>query len=65
MDINIKGNELDLLSSTFINDPYLKIEKSLSKLDFMPIPQQTIIDLQMMFKQSKIIKQMLNVGNNL
>jgi hypothetical protein len=27
MDIDIKGNELDLLNSCFVNDPYSKIER--------------------------------------
>ena len=38
MDINIQGNELDLLNSCFINDPFLKMEKSLNHLDFFPVP---------------------------
>ena len=56
MDIDIKGNELDLLNSCFINDPYSKIERQLARLDFFPVPQQRLLDLTAMFNQSKIIK---------
>jgi hypothetical protein len=49
MDIDIKGNELDLLNSCFINDPYSKIERQLARLDFFPVPQQRLLDLTAMF----------------
>jgi hypothetical protein len=32
------------------------MEKALQMLDFFPVPQQRISDLQSMFKSSKIIK---------
>lgn len=56
MALQIKGNELDLLSSCFVNDPQYSIERSLSKLDFFPISQQRLTDLTNMFQGSKIIK---------
>ena len=37
MDLQVQGNELDLLNSRFIQDPFSKIEKSLSLYEFFPI----------------------------
>lgn len=45
VDLDIKGNELDLMSSCFINDPSSKIERSLNKLEFFPVSQQKLNDL--------------------
>jgi len=45
VDLDIKGNELDLMSSCFVNDPSSKIERSLNKLEFFPVSQQKLNDL--------------------
>ena len=55
MDFEISGNELDLLSSRFINDPFLKIERTLDKLDFFPVPQTKLSGLTEMFARSRIL----------
>jgi len=37
MDIDIQGNELDLLNSRFINDPFIGMEKHLNRFNFFPV----------------------------
>jgi hypothetical protein len=56
MELDIKGNELDLLASCFIHDPYPKIERALAKLDFHPVSQIQLAAIQASFSQSRIIK---------
>lgn len=37
MELDIKGNELDLLASCFVNDPYPKVERAISLMNFFPV----------------------------
>jgi len=37
LDLHVQGNELDLIASRFVNDPFSKVEKSLSAYNFYPV----------------------------
>lgn len=39
LDFKIEDKELDLINSQFVNDPFKRIESSLSAFDFYPIAQ--------------------------
>lgn len=52
----MQGNELDLINSRFLNDPFNSLEKCLNKFTFFPVQQQRINDLQKMFSTSRILK---------
>jgi hypothetical protein len=56
MHFQTNGNELDLINSRFINDPIVKIERSLKNYDFFPVQKQVLVDLCQKFKESKILK---------
>jgi len=56
MHFQTNGNELDLINSRFINDPILKIERSLKNYDFFPVQKQVLVDLCQKFQESKILK---------
>ena len=57
LDFEVQGNELDLINSRFINDPFQSLEKCLSRFTFFPVQQQRIIDLQKMLSSSRILKR--------
>ena len=56
MELQVNGNELDLINSRFVQDPCTKIERALTQFDFFPIQQQMLVDVSRMFSSSKIIK---------
>ena len=45
LDFEVQGNELDLINSRFINDPFEKLEKCLDRFAFFPVEQQRINQL--------------------
>lgn len=52
----MQGNELDLINSRFVNDPFPKLEKTLNAFTFFPVQQQRIVDIQNIFGASRILK---------
>ena len=56
LDFEVQGNELDLINSRFINDPFKALEKCLDRFTFFPVQQQRINDIQKMFQLSRIVK---------
>ena len=56
LDFEVQGNELDLINSRFINDPFKALEKCLDRFTFFPVQQQRINDIQRMFQPSRIVK---------
>ena len=56
LDFQVQGNELDLINSRFVNDPFPKLEKTLNAFTFFPVQQQRIVDIQNMFSASRILK---------
>lgn len=57
MDLHVQGNEMDLINSRFIKEPFVKIERCLNAYDFFPVQMQRLIDLQRLFKGSKILSE--------
>jgi len=45
LDFEVQGNELDLINSRFIHEPFLALEKCLGRFTFFPVQQQRINDL--------------------
>lgn len=56
IDFKVEGNKLDLINSRFIGNPFEKLEKSLSTFKFLPIQKQQLVDLERLFKSSRILK---------
>jgi hypothetical protein len=52
----VEGNKLDLINSRFLDNPFKKLEKSLNDYKFLPIQKQQLIDLERLFKSSRILK---------
>ena len=48
---------MDLINSRFVKEPFAKIERSLVAYDFFPVQQQRMLELQRMFKASKILQE--------
>lgn len=57
LDFEVQGNELDLINSRFVNDPFHSLEKCLSRFNFFPMEQQRLNDLSKMLQKSRIIKK--------
>jgi hypothetical protein len=36
-DLHVQGNEMDLINSRFVKEPFAKIERSLVAYDFFPV----------------------------
>lgn len=49
LDFEVQSNELDLINSRFINDPFHSLGKCLNRFDFFPMEQQRLNDLTRMF----------------
>ena len=56
LDFQVQGNELDLINSRFVNDPFPQLERCLASFSFFPVQQQRIVDMQNMFSASRILK---------
>lgn len=56
IDFKVEGNKLDLINSRFIGNPFEKLEKSLTTFKFLPIQKQQLVDLERLFKSSRILK---------
>lgn len=39
LDFQVQGNELDLINSRFVNDPFPRLEKTLNSFTFFPVQQ--------------------------
>lgn len=62
LDFEFSGQEMDLIESKFMNEPFSKIEKNLLNYDFLPIQQSQLNNLIKIFVggNSKIIdKEMI------
>ena len=57
LDFEVQGNELDLINSRFINEPFRNLEKCLNRFTFFPMEQQRVSDLQKMVQKSRILKK--------
>ena len=56
IDFKVEGNKLDLINSKFVGTPFKKLEKYLGAFEFIPIQKQQLVDIERLFKQSKILK---------
>jgi len=61
LDIELEGEDMDLIESRFVGEPFRKIEKALHNFDFLPISHSELLALEKIFVegQSKIITKEL------
>lgn len=45
LDFEVQSQDMDLIESRFINEPFYKIERSLINFDFFPIQNSTITNI--------------------
>ena len=57
LDFEVQSNELDLINSRFINDPFRNLERCLNRFTFFPMEQHKVNDLQRMLQNSRILKK--------
>jgi len=56
-DLSEQRAQMDLIDSRIIGEPFGKVQRALNRFNFYPIKQQYLVDLQEMFKGSKILRK--------
>ncbi len=55
LDFELESQDMDLIESKFIYEPFMKIERSLTQYDFFPIQNTMIKSIERIFANSKIL----------
>ena len=55
LDFELQGQDMDLIESRFMHEPFPRIEKALIRYDFVPIQNSMVRAMQKTFEGSKIV----------